>query len=75
MAPDLDDPNELRRRLREAVKMRGVDAVAADVPADRSTIFRFLRGETKRPAHAVREGIERVLDDEDLSHLRRNGRS
>lgn len=71
---DLDNPDELRRRLREVVKMRGVDEVAADVPADRSTIFRFLRGETHRPARAVREGIERVIDDQELSQVRRNGR-
>lgn len=60
---DTDDTDELRRRLREVVRMRGAEAVAADIPAGRSTVFRFLAGETERPTLAIREGMERVLDD------------
>lgn len=60
---DTDDPKELRRQLGDVVRMRGVEAVAADIPASRTTVFRLLTGRTERPSLAVREGIERVIDD------------
>lgn len=66
---DTDDTEELRRKLRDVVRMRGADEVAAAIPADRATVFRFLAGETQRPTHAIREGMERVIDDQ--SQVRR----
>lgn len=60
---DTDDIRELRRELDKVVRMRGVERVAADIPASRTTVFRVLTGRTCRPSLAVREGIERVIDD------------
>lgn len=62
----MNEVDDLRERLRQVVRARGVDRVADDVPCDRSTIFRMLRGDTVRPARAVAEGIQRVVDDEEL---------
>ena len=70
---DLDDLDELRTQLRGVVRARGIDAVAADIPASRQTVFRLLTGRTARPTLAIRDGIERVIDDATL-HLQRCSR-
>lgn len=54
--------DDLRQQLRRVVKKRGVYAVAADIPADRKTLYRYLSGRVDRPSLAVREGIERVVE-------------
>ena len=45
------------------VDRRGVEAVAADIPVSRQTVFRLLTGRIAKPHHATRDGIERVIDD------------
>lgn len=65
------EDDELRERLRALVRQRGVEVVAADIPASRQTVFRLLTGRTHRPSLAVRDGIERVLDDAALQMQRR----
>lgn len=71
---DTDDSQELRRRLQDVVRMRGLEVVAAEIPARRETIWRFLSGRTGEPCQAVREGIERVIDDADLRARRLAGK-
>lgn len=66
---DTDDEEILRARLRRIVMTRGVVRVADAIPADRRTVARFLAGSTRKPSLAVREGIERVIDDEDLGQV------
>lgn len=68
-----EDAEDLRRRLRAAVKMRGIEDVAASIPAQRSTVWRFLARRTEHPSMAVREGMERVLDDLELRMERSSG--
>lgn len=58
-----------RERLREVVKMRGADSVAAEIPSSRSTVFRLLNGETTPQPRTV-DAIERVLDERDLKTAR-----
>jgi len=58
---EADGWDDLRERLRHVVRMRGVDRVADEIPADRVTVFRLLNGSTKVPSLAVRAGIEQVV--------------
>lgn len=68
MPADLD---ELRRRLRAVVERRGVYSVAADIPADRTTLFRLLSGRVQRPSLAVRDGVERVVREFEVQMQRK----
>ena len=52
---------ELRDELVHAVNMRGVQDVANAIPANRSTVFRLIRGDTMKPHAAIRQGVERVV--------------
>ncbi len=49
--------------FRRVAAKEGIDKVAAEVPADRATIYRLIRGDTERPTRAVRAGIERIVED------------
>ena len=66
-----DDWDDTRERLREAVKMRGYDAVAAEIPVGRRTLFRLCSGETKSPSLPTQECVERMLDERSLKDARR----
>ena len=59
---------ETREKLREAVKMRGADSVAADIPVHRATVFRMLNGD-HTPSPAVQERVEQVLDQINLDSI------
>lgn len=61
---------ETRERLREVVRMRGADSVAAEIPAARSTVFRLLNEPDVRPHQRTIECIERVLDERDIKTAR-----
>ncbi len=54
------EDRELRLRVREAVQARGVSAVAADIPASRRTVWRFVAGRTGQLSMAIRQGMETV---------------
>jgi predicted transcriptional regulator len=58
-----------RERLREVVKMRGADSVAAEIPVARSTVFRLLNGDIQ-PRSITVDAIERVLEERDLKTAR-----
>lgn len=51
-----------RREFRRIVAREGVDRIAPEVPADRSTIYRLIRGETHATTRAVRAGITRIVE-------------
>lgn len=53
---------DMRERLARVVRLRGADRVADEIPAARSTVFRIVSGEIRRPTHAVAAGIERVVE-------------
>lgn len=65
-----DGWDETRERLREVVKLRGADSVAAEIPVARSTVFRLLN-ENRTPTGPTRECIERMLEERDLKTARR----
>jgi len=56
--PDWRKTCEAFRRI---VAKRGVAKVADEVPVNRATLYRFIRGDTERPSNAVRAGIERIV--------------
>ncbi|MEY4534392.1 MAG: hypothetical protein RLZZ246_710 [Planctomycetota bacterium] len=39
----------------------GVDRIAAEIPAHPATVYRLIRGDTAEPSHAIRAGVERLL--------------
>jgi len=53
---------DLRARLEQAVRMRGMNRTADEIPAARSTVHRLIRGDTVSPSLAVAEGVERVVE-------------
>lgn len=57
-----DDWPEQRRALGRIVSKRGVDEVADEIPTDRATVYRLIRGETTNPHRATRYGVQRVID-------------
>ena len=56
-----DDWDDTFREFRRIAASEGVRAVAREVPVDPSNVYKMIRGEIKHPTHAVRAGIERVV--------------
>lgn len=56
--------SELRDEFRAYAWPKRVSEVASDLPADRRTIYRLLKGETNSPTMALRSAIERMLSRE-----------
>lgn len=54
---------ETFRKFRHVVAREGVARIAEEIPADRETVYRMLRGDTGTPTRAVRAGIERVVEE------------
>lgn len=61
--------SQLQSEFRRVVLRRGmkVQEIADAIPAGRTTVYRLMSGDTKTPTRAVREGIERLVDD--VSHV------
>ena len=60
----------LRRRFASLVfrkGLKGVQQVAAELPADRATVYRLINGRTKAPTLAVRAAVERIVKQEEQS--------
>lgn len=53
--------SETRRQLGRMVARMGVNAVAASIPADRSTVYRLIKGEVTKPSLAVKAAVERLV--------------
>ena len=56
--------DELRVAFSHVAFKRGIEKVADAIPADRSTVYRIVRGETQKPTRAVRAAMERVVEEE-----------
>ena len=54
---------ETYQKFRRIAATEGVKNVAREVPVDLSNLYKILRGQTKQPTHAVRAGIERVVQE------------
>ena len=65
-----DDWDALRVQLRRVVLRCGAARIAREIPAERSTVYRLIGGETHRPSRAVRAGIERILAEHAGDRLR-----
>ena len=48
--------------FRRIAAKRGIRNVAPDVPANPTTIYRIIKGETSEPHPATRAGIERIVE-------------
>lgn len=55
--------DELEGPFRKLVFRDGVEKVADRIPVHRSTVYRMLKGEIKRPCQAIRQGVERALEE------------
>lgn len=67
-APAKANWDALRRRFASVVFRRGLKAaeqVAAELPADRATVYRLINGRTKTPTLAVRAAVERFVKKEE----------
>jgi len=53
--------NDLREDFQREVFSQGIAKIAEAIPADRSTVYRLLKGETERPSNAIKAGVERVV--------------
>lgn len=56
--------DELRTRLAHIVFRRSIDEVADAIPVHRRTVYRLIQGDIRRPSHAVRAGIERLVEED-----------
>mgnify|MGYP003108618409 CR=1 FL=1 len=56
---------ELRETFSSVVFLRGVNNVADAIPADRATVYRLIKGETRHPTRAILAGIERVIEQQE----------
>jgi len=54
----------LKPKLDRICLRRGILKVAAEIPANRATVYRLLNNETAQPSRAVEAGIERIIDAE-----------
>ncbi len=60
-APEWEDT---RRAFCPIAAKRGVAMIADEIPADKVTVYRLMKGETKQPTRAIRAGIERIVESE-----------
>ena len=58
---------DLRNEFELEVFRRGVTKMARAIPAGRTTVYRLLKGQVKRPTKAIRAGIERIVKEERTS--------
>lgn len=65
-----EDWQTLRVKLRRIVLRLGATVVASEIPAERSTVYRLIDGDTRRPSRAVRAGIERIVATHGTDTLR-----
>jgi hypothetical protein len=54
--------DDLKPDFDRIVLRRGAAQVAGEIPADRVTVYRLLKGETTRPSNAIRAGVERIVN-------------
>lgn len=54
---------DVRQDFRAVVARDGAAAVARRIPVHRSTVYRLLKGESRRPIKAVFVAVERVVAD------------
>lgn len=55
---------DTRREFCRIAAKRGVGNIADEIPANRATAYRLIRGETNTPSRAIRAGIERIVERE-----------
>ena len=55
--------DELKEPFAREVFRRGLIRFADAIPADRSTVYRLMRGHTTQPSRAVQAGIERLVEE------------
>ena len=65
MRPRSKDPQweSVRQRLRGVVVREGAGVVARKIPAHRSTVYRMLNGQSRRPFPALFVAVERIVAD------------
>lgn len=56
--------SELDGALRRIAFRDGIKKTADRIPADRNTVYRIIKGETKKPSAAVQAGVERIVRDD-----------
>lgn len=62
-----DDWSKTCEAFRNLAARKGVHKIAAEVPANPTTIYRFIKGDTLKPSRAVKVGIERVVREHRLN--------
>lgn len=65
MTRDDDSWKDVRGRLQQLKDRLGASQVAREIPCNRTTLFRLLRGECV-PTGPTLDCIERLVDDHDL---------
>ncbi len=61
--------DDLRQELEHIVFIKGVTNTAHMIPADRSTVYRLIKGETGRPSRAMKACVERMCDKQRSSQV------
>ena len=58
---------ELQVKFRAIALRRdgSMEELAQEIPADRSTVYRLMRGEIQRPCLSLREGVKRIVEGND----------
>lgn len=54
---------DVRQDFRAVVARDGAAAVARRIPVHRSTVYRLVKGESRRPIRAIFVAVERVVAD------------
>ena len=60
----MEEWSELKPKIERICLRRGIPKVAADIPANRATVYRLLNSETAKPSRAGQSGIARIVNAE-----------
>ena len=63
-----DSWETIRQKFARIAAKEGVANVAPRIPARRETVYRILRGSTKKPTLAVQQGIQKLVKSYDDNH-------
>lgn len=63
---------DLRQDLEHVVFIKGATNVAHMIPADRSTVYRLINGETQRPSRAMKACVEHMIERQRSSQVQQS---
>lgn len=60
---------DLKQELKHIAYTKGITNTAHMIPADRSTVYRLISGETEKPSQAMKACVERLIEKQRSSQV------